>query len=479
MVHWNWQLTRNGAVRLGLMLLSFSFVYQNLSWLNFLTQFQVGSILLSVFGIFIIRHIYRTLKWYYIWVKHKKKLKNLIIHFCLYLIVFSITLSAPLHLNTVNSGFEKLTPRASGASQQEPLQKPNMYVVCDSMNSVYAIDTDKDTIVATINVGNNPWGIVVSHDGKKAYVVNSGDDSVSVIDTITNTVESTIYVEKYHGMNPRDIVISPDGAKLYICDSSSISVVDVNTKKIVATIGNSVLVDGALCPAMFSPTSLTISPDGTKLYVLDSGGSVIVIDTNKNAITATISNIISFPDIPSGISITPDGNKLYVTTGLSTKIINTITIIDTNTNNVIDSIDIGSKKVGRVVFNSDGTRAYINGDNTSVRVLDTANNAVISTVRADDMTFGENGIRDIGLTYDGTKLYVISDMLRVIDTSTNKIVYSTTKSGTGAVAIFIPLNSGCNMATMPNETKVHSIPMLQYPFVILSLIVLYVFKRST
>jgi hypothetical protein len=87
MAYWNWRLVRDGVLRFGLMLLSFSFVFQNLSWLNskFLPQLPVGFILLLIIGIFIMRHIYRTLKWYAVWLKQKLKLENLVIHFCLYL----------------------------------------------------------------------------------------------------------------------------------------------------------------------------------------------------------------------------------------------------------------------------------------------------------------------------------------------------------------------------------------------------------
>jgi len=38
-----------------------------------------------------------------------------------------------------------------------------------------------NTITATIGVGENPTGVVISPDGTKVYVLNSGSNSVSVI----------------------------------------------------------------------------------------------------------------------------------------------------------------------------------------------------------------------------------------------------------------------------------------------------------
>lgn len=54
-----------------------------------------------------------------------------------------------------------------------------------------------NTITATINVGRSPNGeIAISQDGTKVYVTDSGTfdipgNTVSVIDTSTNTVEAT------------------------------------------------------------------------------------------------------------------------------------------------------------------------------------------------------------------------------------------------------------------------------------------------
>lgn len=90
---------RDGAIRFGLMLMVFSIISQNILWLNskFLSQLPVGYILLICFGIFIIRHVCRTLKWYSVWLKYgtKQKLEKLLIHICLYLIVISVALSVP------------------------------------------------------------------------------------------------------------------------------------------------------------------------------------------------------------------------------------------------------------------------------------------------------------------------------------------------------------------------------------------------
>jgi YVTN family beta-propeller protein len=51
-----------------------------------------------------------------------------------------------------------------------------------------------DTITATINVGSEPFGVAINPAGTLAYVANSGDNTVSVIDLSDNAVTGTIEV---------------------------------------------------------------------------------------------------------------------------------------------------------------------------------------------------------------------------------------------------------------------------------------------
>ncbi len=66
------------------------------------------------------------------------------------------------------------------------------YITNPGNNTVSVIDTATNNVTATVNVGNHPWGVAVSSDGKKVYVTNVFSDSVSVIDTATNTVAATV-----------------------------------------------------------------------------------------------------------------------------------------------------------------------------------------------------------------------------------------------------------------------------------------------
>lgn len=134
--------------------------------------------------------------------------------------------------------------------------------------------------IGTISTGRSPQGLVVSLDGTKLYVVNSGSGSVSVVNTATNLVKSTISV----GSNPRNAVISPDGSKLYVSNygSGSVSVIDTSTSSVSNTIEVGV-----------NPHGIALDSKGKQLYVSNfSSNTLSVIDT------ATLQTIAT---IPTGI----------------------------------------------------------------------------------------------------------------------------------------------------------------------------------
>jgi YVTN family beta-propeller protein len=82
-------------------------------------------------------------------------------------------------------------------------------------------------------VGKTPTGIGVTPDGSRLYVANNSDNTVSVINTITNTVVKTISV----GQNPQGVSITPDGKKVYVsCQQQGISIISTATNSVIATI---------------------------------------------------------------------------------------------------------------------------------------------------------------------------------------------------------------------------------------------------
>lgn len=90
------------------------------------------------------------------------------------------------------------------------------YLVCDS-GVAFVIDTETNTAIAQINDENGPFNAPNSFkmvpNGTKAYVVNEGNNTVSVVDLSLNSVSG--YVTDISTFNlPISIAISLMGQKL-------------------------------------------------------------------------------------------------------------------------------------------------------------------------------------------------------------------------------------------------------------------------
>ncbi|HEY7080890.1 MAG TPA: YncE family protein, partial [Nitrososphaeraceae archaeon] len=78
-------------------------------------------------------------------------------------------------------------------------------------------------MIKTIAVGNGPVGIAFNPNNGDMYVTNFGSNTVSVIDTTTNTVVATITV----GSAPQFIAFNPNNGHMYVTNrgSNNVSVI--------------------------------------------------------------------------------------------------------------------------------------------------------------------------------------------------------------------------------------------------------------
>jgi YVTN family beta-propeller protein len=68
------------------------------------------------------------------------------------------------------------------------------YVTNDISNTVSVINTDTDSIITNITVGRQPHHIGINEFTNVVYITNSGNNTVSVIDGSTDTVAANIPV---------------------------------------------------------------------------------------------------------------------------------------------------------------------------------------------------------------------------------------------------------------------------------------------
>jgi YVTN family beta-propeller protein len=244
----------------------------------------------------------------------------------------------------------------------------------DGINGlVTVVDTSSYQILANIPVGRNPTGLAVNPAGTRLYVLNSGDNTMSVVDTGSNVVlGSPVPV----ATGPYDVIVSPDGTRLYISatNAAAVQMFDTTTNQQV----------GALISVGKAPAGLAQNPVGTRLYVADFvNNDVGIIDTAAHTVVGTASAG------PGAIAVTrdPSDNHLYVANfggGQGT----TLSVINTANNALAATINVGTSPHG-LAMNAAGTALYVANQRTNnVSVVDPSNNTVIATIPVDVSPIG-------------------------------------------------------------------------------------------
>ena len=197
-------------------------------------------------------------------------------------------------------------------------------------STVTVVDLDTNTVDGSpITVGSGPSDVAFTPDGAHAYVTNFDTTTVSVIDTATRTT-TPITV----GANPISVAVSPDGSKAYVghgAPGDTVTVIDTATNTVTGEITVGTNVGG-----------IAFTPDGTTAFVAVFGtNSVAVVDVATDAVVGAP---ITVGSGPSDIVVTSDGSRAYVTNTNSTP--GSVSAIDVATRTSVGTITVGNDPGG-------------------------------------------------------------------------------------------------------------------------------------
>lgn len=118
------------------------------------------------------------------------------------------------------------------------LNKPQtlLFAVADNSDSVVIVDTAKDKVIAEIKTtapteilpnrkgfkGSNPTGLALSPDEKTLYVTNGGTNSVAVVRLDKDPDDSRVVGLIPAGWYPNAVSVSRDGSLLYVVNAKSV-----------------------------------------------------------------------------------------------------------------------------------------------------------------------------------------------------------------------------------------------------------------
>ena len=274
-------------------------------------------------------------------------------------------------------------------------------VVNRDSSDITVIDPVTDTIIKRIPLGEytNAHMAMLNHDGKKLIISATGRDRFLVVDLVSGKVEHTIVT----GKAPEHFDATPDGRRAFVgnMEDSTVSMIDVHEGREIQRI-----------TGFYAPHGFSVTPDGSKVYVSSHGAhEVAVLDAQSGRMLKRLAigevgrvaarNPQRYLSELNGIAnptLTKDGAFAYAADTDA----GVVAIIDTKVDKVVKTLKVGEQP-WRAYNSPDGRWMLIpnNGDST-VSVIDTTSQKIVAQLNAGaDMT-------GVNYALNGSKAYVIS-----------------------------------------------------------------------
>lgn len=171
-----------------------------------------------------------------------------------------------------------------------------------------------DLVVFTTTYTSSVLLLCASPDGSAAYAVDSVDKQLWQIKADQSGAYQVVTAPVTLGNAPSSMAISPDGSRVYTLNTggmtNSISMVAVSTLQVTTTPLPAPIMSAAL-------NRITLSPDGTRIYATD--GACVGIRVMDAATLRFIQTLSwqSTVTMPYGIAIRSDGSTLYTANVMS------------------------------------------------------------------------------------------------------------------------------------------------------------------
>ena len=238
--------------------------------------------------------------------------------------------------NGIGGNINYLGPQTSGLA----LDPTGRTLVALNMlnDSMSVVDTTTNTIVVNnhdlrpfANGGANgapggeePYGVAVSADGKRAYISSIRNREIDVVD-ISNAASGTVSVLARIPVtgSPSNVVLKASTGELFVAQDNSDQVAVIDTNPASATFNTVTHVIDAIAPrgtfAVAGPrwtgaatNNLALSPDASTLYVTNGGANDVAIVPVVGASAYQVAGLIPTGWYPTTVTPSSDGAALYV-----------------------------------------------------------------------------------------------------------------------------------------------------------------------
>lgn len=263
---------------------------------------------------------------------------------------------------------------------------PLLLVVNKHSSTLSLIDAVKLELIETIATGPNPHEIAVSPDQRYAYLSNfaAPGNTISVVDLKNRKHVKQIETGEHariHGA-----AMAPDGLHAYFTAGQSAEIIEVDTR--TNTFRRAIPSQGATSHMVY------VSPDGTRLYVANTGSDNVSVLDRKSGDLITL---ISVGKAVAGMAFTNNGDQLWALNQAE----GSISIIDVATNRVIETV-ASPQMPTRIRFTPDGKRALIAHwhEQGALSVVDVETKREIKRIPVGKLAIG------VGISPDGKWAFV-------------------------------------------------------------------------
>ncbi|MEI8099143.1 MAG: bifunctional YncE family protein/alkaline phosphatase family protein [Sediminibacterium sp.] len=184
-------------------------------------------------------------------------------------------------------------------------KKSILYVVTKQDNSLYIVDLKTNIIDKKIALGSEAYTCILTPDNSKLYISLWGKDQVVAFDTQKNEIIDSVFV----GDNPNDLCISNNAKFLYVSNANdnTVSVIDLKKNKVLETL------NAAVHPTKLSgatSNSVALSNNNKTLYIANADNNCLAVFDVSNPGSSHSLGFVPTGWYPSVVRVI--GSKLYV-----------------------------------------------------------------------------------------------------------------------------------------------------------------------
>jgi YVTN family beta-propeller protein len=335
-----------------------------------------------------------------------------------------------------------VVPPCAWAQQQAPWGRASLpvsshdrvYVADQTSNTVSVIDPSSNTLLGVIRLGQPApgsltplyvgellvHGLGYSPDSRTLAVVSVGSNSVTLIDTRTNTIKGKVYV----GRAPHEAFFTPNGRELWVT---------VRGEDYVAVIDPVRMVETRRIPLANGPGMTMFGPDGRYGFVCSSfTPELAVIDVVAHRVIKRLPQ--ASPFCPN-IAVSPENDEVWITL----KDVGKVQVFSArppfdqqallSTGPITNHVNFASNKNGKFAY------VTIGGENLVKVFRRGATPQLVATIPVGDLPHG------IWPSGDGTRIYVALEnggQVAAIDALTNTVIANVPVGQTSQALVYVP-----------------------------------------